>query len=97
MSDTGDGWCYRPFRIVLHPFPVMPVSKTYPNLKDVTYRLITSTKELEIALRSLEQSSILGLDCETTGLDPHIHTIRLIQLAVPNQPVMLIDLPQIAP
>ncbi|NJO43535.1 MAG: bifunctional 3'-5' exonuclease/DNA polymerase [Cyanobacteria bacterium CRU_2_1] len=75
----------------------MPVSKTYPNLKDVTYRLITSTRELEIALRSLEQSSILGLDCETTGLDPHIHTIRLIQLAVPNQPVMLIDLPQIAP
>jgi len=75
----------------------MPVSKTYPNLKDVTYRLITSTKELEIALRSLEQSPILGLDCETTGLDPHIHTIRLIQIAAPSQPVILIDLPQIAP
>ncbi|OUC14545.1 MAG: DNA-directed DNA polymerase [Alkalinema sp. CACIAM 70d] len=75
----------------------MLVSKTYPNLKDVTYHLITSTKELEIALRSLEQSSILGLDCETTGLDPHTHTLRLIQIAVPNQPVILIDLPQIAP
>lgn len=75
----------------------MPVSKTYPNLKDVTYRLITSTRELEIELRSLEQSPILGLDCETTGLDPHRHTIRLIQLAAPNQPVILIDLPQIAP
>ena len=75
----------------------MPASKTYSNLKDVTYRLITSNEELETALCSLKQSPILGLDCETTGLDPHIHTIRLIQLAVPDQPVMLIDLPQIAP
>jgi DNA polymerase I len=74
-------------------------------LKDGTYQLITSGKELESALRlrslsggeSLEQSPMFGLDCETTGLDPHIHTIRLTQLAVPHQPVMLIDLPQIAP
>lgn len=83
----------------------MSACKTYPNLKDVPYRLITSNKELETALRwfnlskgeSLEPSPILGLDCETTGLDPHIHTIRLIQIAAPNQPVILIDLPQIAP
>ena len=75
----------------------MPASQTHPHLKDVSYHLITSSGELEIALRSLEQSSILGLDCETTGLDPHIHTIRLIQMAVPDQPVILIDLPQIAP
>ena len=75
----------------------MPASKTYSNLKDVTYRLITSNEELETALCSLKQSPILGLDCETTGLDPHTHTIRLIQIAAPNQPVLLIDLPQIAP
>ncbi|MBE9179346.1 bifunctional 3'-5' exonuclease/DNA polymerase [Oculatella sp. LEGE 06141] len=83
----------------------MPASQTHPHLKDRTYQLITSGKELESALRwrslvggeSLEQPPMFGLDCETTGLDPHIHTIRLIQLAVPHQPVMLIDLPQIAP
>lgn len=104
MSDTGDGWCYRPCKLVLHPFPIMPASQTHPHLKDGTYQLITSGKELELALRlrslsggeSLNQAPMLGLDCETTGLDPHIHTIRLIQLAVPDQPVMLIDLPQIA-
>lgn len=70
----------------------MPASQTHSNLKNVTYRLITSGKELESALRwrslsegeSLKQSSVVGLDCETTGLDPHIHTIRLIQLAVPK-------------
>jgi DNA polymerase-1 len=83
----------------------MSASQTHPHLKDVTYQLITSGKELESALRwhtlvggeSLEQPPMFGLDCETTGLDPHVHTIRLIQLAVPDQPVMLIDLPQIAP
>jgi DNA polymerase I len=74
----------------------MSVSKTYSNLKDIPYRLIASNKELETALRLLEPSPLLGLDCETTGLDPHMHTIRLIQIAVPNQPVILIDLPQIA-
>jgi DNA polymerase I len=75
----------------------MPASQTHSHLKDGTYQLITSSGELETALRSLEQSSILGLDCETTGLDPHIHKIRLIQMSVPDQPVILIDLPQIAP
>ena len=83
----------------------MPASQTHPHLKDGTYQLITSGKELESALRwhspsrgeSPKQPPALGLDCETTGLDPHIHTIRLIQIAGPNRPVMLIDLPQIAP
>ena len=75
----------------------MPASQTHPHLKDGTYQLITSSGELETALRSLEQSSILGLDCETTGLDPRIHKIRLIQMSVLDQPVILIDLPQIAP
>ncbi|HIK08765.1 MAG TPA: bifunctional 3'-5' exonuclease/DNA polymerase, partial [Oscillatoriaceae cyanobacterium M33_DOE_052] len=81
----------------------MSASRTHSHLKDGTYQLIKSGKELESALcwrslaggESLEQFSAIGLDCETTGLDPHIHTIRLIQLAVPDQPVMLIDLSQI--
>ncbi|HEY9750391.1 MAG TPA: DNA polymerase, partial [Allocoleopsis sp.] len=74
----------------------MPIFKTDPNLKDVPYHLITTRRELETALRSLEDSPILGLDCETTGLDPHIDTIRLIQIATPNQPVILIDALNIA-
>lgn len=83
----------------------MPISKTYPNLKEVPYQLITTRRELETALRwrslsegeSLEDSPILGLDCETTGLDPHSDTLRLIQVAVPHQPVILIDLFHMAP
>jgi DNA polymerase I len=74
----------------------MPASQTHPHLKAVPYHLITSSGELETALRSLEQSPMIGLDCETTGLDPHIHTIRLIQIAAPDQPVVLIDLSQIS-
>jgi DNA polymerase-1 len=70
----------------------MTASKKYP---DIPYRLITSGEELEFAVRSLSPSPILGIDCETTGLDPHIHKIRLIQLAAPGQPVALIDLYQI--
>ena len=69
---------------------LIPVSKTVP------YRLITSGNALKAALRPLETAQILGLDCETTGLDPHTHTIRLVQIAVPSQPVLLIDLSTIA-
>ncbi|NJR48163.1 MAG: hypothetical protein HC780_00090 [Leptolyngbyaceae cyanobacterium CSU_1_3] len=50
MSNTGDGWCYRPCKLVLHPFPIMPASQTHPHLKAGTYQLITSGKELESAL-----------------------------------------------
>jgi DNA polymerase-1 len=74
----------------------MPISSLIPVSQTVPYRLITSGKALKAALQPLETAQILGLDCETTGLDPHTHTIRLIQIAVPDRPVLLIDLPTIA-
>jgi DNA polymerase I len=72
----------------------MPAAPKSSAPQPVPYRLITSSQELKAALPALAQSPILGLDSETTGLDPHTHRIRLIQIAVPHQPVLLIDLPQ---
>jgi DNA polymerase I-like protein with 3'-5' exonuclease and polymerase domains len=55
------------------------------------YILIENDGELkkEIALR--ENEPVLGIDTETTGLNPHIHKIRLIQIASPNYPIIIID------
>lgn len=59
---------------------------------DISWNLISDSPTLQDQLLRLQNASVLGIDCETTGLDPHTNQIRLIQLAVPNQPVIIIDL-----
>jgi len=48
--------------------------------------------DLEAAIAPLLNSDILAIDTETTGRDPHIDRLRLVQLAVPNQLVVMVDL-----
>ncbi|MCL2522688.1 MAG: bifunctional 3'-5' exonuclease/DNA polymerase [Erysipelotrichales bacterium] len=58
---------------------------------DVDYRLIDNKENLLPFVDLLMSEKIIGLDIETTGLDPHQNKIRLIQLALPNKPVLVID------
>ncbi len=44
-------------------------------------RLVTDAAALVEAVRELRSAPVIGLDCETTGLDPHGDRLRLIQLA----------------
>lgn len=44
-----------------------------------------------MALDQRRGAGIIALDCETTGLDPLRDTIRLIQLATPDHPVLIVD------
>ncbi len=48
-------------------------------------QLITSPSELKSALPVLLAAPTVGLDCETTGLDPRRDQLRLVQLAVPDR------------
>jgi DNA polymerase-1 len=61
----------------------------------IPYRLITDFRNLPQALEPFLQSQMLAVDTETTGLDPLVDHIRLIQLAIPDHPVVVIDLWQI--
>jgi DNA polymerase-1 len=61
----------------------------------VPYRLITAPGDLLDALAPLANSPIMAIDTETTGLDPLVDQIRLIQLAILDNPVIVIDLWQI--
>ncbi len=45
------------------------------------YRLVDRSDELADAIAPLKSAPFLGIDCETTGLDPYRHKVRLIQLA----------------
>ncbi len=57
------------------------------------YRLITDTQKLRKLLEPLIGTiERIGIDTETTGLDSHTSKVRLIQIAVPKYPVLVIDL-----
>ncbi len=59
----------------------------------VAYRHITDETEAKAAVQALlSQTRILGLDTETTGLDPHQHTLRLIQVYDGNGTVYVFDM-----
>ena len=61
------------------------------------YQLIDTAFNLETALQPFQQAKIIGIDCETTGLDPYQAKIRLLQLAIPDHPVIIVDLWAIEP
>ena len=56
------------------------------------YRYITKPEDIEEVVRPFLQKEVLGIDLETTGLDPHTSQIRLIQIAAEGLPVLMIDM-----
>ncbi len=59
-------------------------------MDEVSYKLIETADDLLKAVEHLRAERLIGLDTETTGLDPHTSKIRLIQLATPKL-VFIID------
>ena len=55
------------------------------------YQYINSSTELEAKLSSYLTADEIGLDIETTGLDPYQNRIRLLQLSSRDAPNLLID------
>jgi hypothetical protein len=58
---------------------------------NIRYKLITDNESLKDAIASLKDAKVYGIDTETTGLDPHLHKLRLIQIASENNPTIIID------
>jgi len=55
------------------------------------YQLVTTGEQLRHAVTELSQNPVIGLDTETTELDPYLGRLRLIQLAS-SDGVYIIDL-----
>jgi len=64
-------------------------NETLEEAKNITVR---GRKDLNDILAPFTKSRTLAIDTETTGLDPFISRVRLIQLAVPDHPVVILDL-----
>ncbi len=58
---------------------------------NTSYQIIKTEADLRRAVESLSRCQAIGLDTETTELDPHYGRLRLIQLASPDG-VYIIDL-----
>ena len=58
---------------------------------NTNYQVIKTEEELRKAVESLSTHQAIGLDTETTELDPYFGRLRLIQLATPSG-VNVIDL-----
>lgn len=54
-------------------------------------KLILHLNDFIPYIEKLSAAKVISVDTETTGLDPHIHKIRLIQLAADDLPVLVID------
>src|SRR5436190_9771413 len=58
---------------------------------NTSYQLVTTADELRRAVDDLSTRQAIGVDTETTDLDPYTSRLRLIQIATPDG-VYLIDL-----
>ena len=61
------------------------------------YSLIRTPADLDAAISDLSRHTILGIDTETTGLDPHSDRLRLVQLSTPDRRTYVIDCADIDP
>ena len=59
------------------------------------YELITTAEQLRRAVEQLASKQVIGLDTETTDLDPYLSRLRLVQLATPDN-VFIIDIDKFA-
>src|SRR5437899_13028769 len=58
---------------------------------NTNYRLIKNEEELRNAVELLSTRQVVGLDTETTELDPYLGRLRLVQLASADN-VYIVDL-----
>jgi DNA polymerase-1 len=63
-----------------------------PSRLNLDWRYITSTHQLETEVARRLTRKTLGIDTETTGLDPHQDQVRLVQVAAVGMPTLVIDL-----
>lgn len=58
---------------------------------EASYKLITNAEDLRFAVEELFRHQVIGLDTETTDLDPYRGKLRLVQLSTPEQ-VFIFDI-----
>src|SRR5205085_6451049 len=66
------------------------------NYNDFEYELIQDPSRLAEVAEMLAQETTIGIDTETTGLDPHTSQLLLLQLSTPDR-VYVVDCKRLVP
>ena len=78
-----------------HPHSLNQVQHSPPSgrtMPAADFHLLENEEDLARRLDDYVKAEVLALDIETTGLDPHTHRIRLVQIAAQGLPVLIVDL-----
>ena len=60
-------------------------------LNDTPFTIVNNRQDAELAVKAISTFPVLGVDTETTGLDPYRSRVRLLQIATPEH-VFVFDL-----
>jgi DNA polymerase I len=71
-------------------------AKSAGNLNEFSYELIQDPSRLAEVAELLAQETVLGLDTETTGLDPHTSELLLLQVSTLDK-VYIVDCRRVVP
>ena len=72
--------------------PIPSVTEVREAIPLPEYRYVNQAAELIPFLSELCAAPVLAIDTETTGLDPLTDRVRLLQIAAPGLPVLVLDL-----
>ena len=61
------------------------------------YIYIDDIAQVDDVFDNLKSAKVLGVDTETTGLDPHTNKVRLLQIAAEDYPTVIFDCFKILP
>ncbi len=86
--------------MIVREFPTISGAKSFlkfarceerPKVTDTVYTLIENDSQIESATREIARHRAIGVDTETTGLDPYTSRVRLLQISTPDH-VFIFDL-----
>jgi DNA polymerase-1 len=70
------------------------VERGQPTLSTTPFRIVATEPALEQAVEAISRHPVIGVDTETTSLDPFRGRVRLLQIALPEQ-TLVFDLFQL--
>jgi DNA polymerase I-like protein with 3'-5' exonuclease and polymerase domains/intein/homing endonuclease len=73
-----------------------PVKVSAGNYNDFDYELINDPSRLAVVAEMLARETVLGIDTETTGLDPHTSELLLLQISTADK-VYIVDCKRLVP
>jgi hypothetical protein len=94
VSDSSSSLRFKSWRSPQESVEMVVVAEagsmsSRPTFEDSKISVVTDANELRAELAALSTAAILGIDCETTGLDPRCDRLCLVTVAAPERTLVI--------